>query len=61
MSKNVVSPEWHLLKPVSIVIPALSRYVGPRDPVAAENLELTGFPSMPETSNRWVYWIFTLK
>ena len=40
----------------TIVIPALSR-----DPVEAESLGLTGFPFMPETSNRWFYWIFTLK
>ncbi len=37
--------QWHLLKPKTIVIPALSR-----DPVGAGRREMTGFPLIPEMS-----------
>jgi hypothetical protein len=42
LRKNRVREQWHLLKPGSIVIPALSR-----DPLEVERRELTGFSFMP--------------
>ena len=43
---NGVSPEWYLLKPKTIVIPALSR-----DPVEAESSQLSGSRVKPGMTN----------